>query len=168
MTQANNTIIRFKLEKTDDSGKQQRVKGTGRKREKLGGNQPRLVVLQQYGMSTHVPPGAIGTAVMLNGSPDQMLVLGFEHPDHRPAGLAEGETKQHGPAGNFALFKANGDVEIVCGGGAKIILKGGEIILDGIVRIGGADASTPASMQGTLDSAGHTDVGGFATKVFLK
>lgn len=50
----------------------------------------------------------------------------------------------------------------------KIVLKCPLIVLDGEVRLGGEDASKPASMQGTVDSHGDTDVSNFATKVKLK
>ncbi len=42
------------------------------------------------------------------------------------------------------------------------------IVLDGVVKLGGADADTPASMKGTIDTNGDADVSNLATRVFVK
>lgn len=42
------------------------------------------------------------------------------------------------------------------------------IVLDAFVKLGGADADKPASMRGTLDSAGHAEVSNLSTRVLVK
>lgn len=50
----------------------------------------------------------------------------------------------------------------------KITLKADAIVLDGMVYLGGADASRPASAQGALDTRGDAQVNNLATRVLLK
>lgn len=41
------------------------------------------------------------------------------------------------------------------------------IILEGMVKLGGPGANRPASAEGTVDSAGHTETSNLATKVLV-
>lgn len=50
----------------------------------------------------------------------------------------------------------------------KITTTAETIVEDGNVKLGGPDADTPASMKGTIDTAGDADVSNLATKVLLK
>lgn len=167
MSQPNNTLVRFRVEQSDDSGKQQLLTGKGRKRELFGSTSHKIVHTARFGYSSRPPRGSQGLAVALNGNPDQTFVVHVEHPDHRPTDLEEGESKVYDANGQFVHLKADGTV-VISGGGATITMAGGVIILDGIVKLGGADADKPAAMLGTVDSAGHTDVSGLATRVLVK
>ena len=50
----------------------------------------------------------------------------------------------------------------------KITVTADKIVLAGLVYLGGADASKPAAMQGSTDTAGYAEVGNLATQVFVK
>ncbi len=77
-----------------------------------------------------------------------------------------------------ASYKAdgNGVVTVTDKGGNKITLDGSStitlhaatIVLDGTVKLGGADASLEVSARGTTDSSGDAETGNFLTKVFGK
>lgn len=172
MSQPNNALIRFRLDETDDTGRQQLVKGKGRKRETLGGSKHKLVHAARYGYSSHAPKGSQGLATALNGNPDQMFVIHVEHPDHRPQNLAEGEVKIYDKNGQYVHLKANGHT-VIYGGGATITMKDGKIILDGIVYLGGEDAIKEVAMRGSTDDdteANGADalVGNLATRALVK
>ena len=50
----------------------------------------------------------------------------------------------------------------------KITVTADKIVLAGLVYLGGADASKPAAMEGSTDTAGYAEVGNLATQVFVK
>lgn len=123
----------------------------------------------------------------MGGNLDQPLVVGLEHPEHRPTGLGEGEWKLYtkwgdNPKHNFHAQekkwiitldkqKITVDIEnktikfetentsiLLEQTGKKITLKADEIILDGNCKLGGTDASQVAAHCGP----------GCATKVLVK
>ena len=49
----------------------------------------------------------------------------------------------------------------------KATITADEIVLAGTVKLGSADASTPAAMKGTIDTGGNADISNLATKVFV-
>ncbi len=167
VTQPNNTLVRFILDETDDNGDRQTVKGQGRSRELFGGPKHKVVREQQYGMSAHAPKGSVGVAIAINGNPDQMVLLGFEHKDHRPKELPEGEVKWYAKFGQVMHFKADGSIVISVAGGAKIILKDDKAYIDAIVHLGGGEGDDfkSTSQEGTLDTDGDAEVSNFATRV---
>lgn len=156
MSITGNQLIRAQLEETDDSGDQQLIKATGRKKEKLGGS-VKIVNNTPFGFSSHAPKGSQGQLLFIGGNPDQAISLGFQHPQHRPTNLAGGETKLYDQFGGFIHLKDG-----------KIHIKSAKIILEGTVYLGGEDADKEVSMKGTIDSAGHSDVSSLATKAFTK
>lgn len=166
----NNTFVRFLLEETDDKGDQQLMRGKSRNRETLGGPKHKLVRLNQYGFSGNPPKGAQGIATFMNGNPDQGLLIGIEHPDHRPKDLPVGDSKMYDDVGQYVWLKHDGTVEIFGGGSCKITMTGGKIYLDGDVYIGGGPGATfkPTSQEGTIDSDGDVEVSNFATKVHTR
>lgn len=165
MNPTDNTLLRVQLEKTDDSGKQQKMQHAGRKGEKVGGKKHGAVRLQSYGVSEHPPAGSQGMAVALNGNMDQPLILGVEHPDHRPTGLAEGEGKIYDMWGNY-LFKQQNKWTWKVGDSKIEMFADGTIVLTGNVHLGGP-GGVKASKDGTVDSAGDVDTSNFATKVWV-
>ncbi len=50
----------------------------------------------------------------------------------------------------------------------KATITADEIVLAGVVKLGGDDADQPAAMKGTVDTGGNADVSNLATKVFVK
>lgn len=166
-------LVRFRLGETDDKGKQQLSKGKGRIRELFGGMKHKVQHLGRYGFVSHPPKEAIGMMLVLNGNPDQAFVIAIEHADSRMKDLAEGEVGMHDNQSQYIVIKRDKivlmtDKPVEMTAGSKFTIKADEIILDGVVKLGGADASTAVSRQGTLDTAGHAEVSNLATKVFAK
>lgn len=157
MSGLDNMLVRVEIVSTDDSGGIQTAKVRGLDGEMLGGDKG-VVVIQAFG-ETGVPPvGSHGVAFFPGGNRTLGVLIGRENADLRPRDLAAGEKKVYGAAGQFMHMRADG----------AVVIHGTKIVLDGIVYTGGEDADKPAAMQGTIDSAGHTDVAGLATKVFVK
>lgn len=156
-------LIRVRITRTDDGGEYQKVWATGRDGEVLGG-QTGLLRAQYFGSSEHVPKDAHGLALVIGGNLDQAVLLGFEHPDHRPTGLAEGDKKIYDAFGQFMHFE-DGKCTISAGG-CEIVMEGGICTIKaGRINLGDG-ASRPVSAQGTVDSAGHVETSNFLTKVW--
>ena len=98
------------------------------------------------------------------GRRDAAYVLGGENPSMRPV-VDMGGTAIYDHTGNIVSVVAK-ELRIVHS--AKVTISAPEIVLDGIVKLGGADASRPASAEGTVDSCGCADSGNFATRVWMK
>lgn len=160
---SNNQLFRVELESTKDDGKAQTNNLLGRDGEKLGGEQGVLRV-QAFGLSGHVPKGAHGIVLTIGGNSDQAVLLGMEHPDHRPTGLAEGCVKLYDAFGQF-IHLEDGKCTISAGG-CTIVMHGGKIILTGDIYLGNAGASRAVSAIGTIDSAGHSETSNLLTKVW--
>lgn len=156
-------LIRVRITKTDDSGDYQKVWAEGRDGEVLGGKTG-LMRAQYFGSTEHVPVGAHGLALVIGGNMDQAVLMGLEHPTHRPTGLSEGDKKIYDAFGQYMHFE-DGKLTINAGG-CQIVMTGGEIQLIGTVRLGSAGASRPVSAQGTVDSLGGVDTSNELTKVF--
>lgn len=81
-----------------------------------------------------------------------------------------GGTAQNPPSGtsqqSSLTLDNQGNLTISCPG--NVTISGGKIVLSGNVYLGGAGASKPAAMQGTVDSGGYSDVSNLATKVFVE
>lgn len=112
MNPTDNQMVRVVLDETDDSGRQQGLKTSGREREQLGSDKHRILRVQAYGLSGHAPKGSQGVVIAIGGNPDQAVLLGGEHPDHRPKDLGEGEVMLYSQFGQKIHLKANGDVDI--------------------------------------------------------
>lgn len=155
------SLRRVSVVEIDDSGTQQRVRATG-----LAGEEFRNVVrAQPFGFSSVPPSGAEGLLLAQGGRADRAHMLGLEHPDHRPRSVEVGGSVIYDASGQvISIFKNN--IRIV--GGGTVMISAPDIILAGKVRLGGADADKPASMLGTVDSAGHTEQSNLATMVFVK
>ena len=103
-TQADNMLVRVQSEKVLDDQPQQMVQAQGRYNERYGGTKgvPRI---QSYGFSSHPPAGSQGVTTTLGGNPDNAMVVGMEHPEHRPKDLGEGEFKQYEKWGGYQHAK---------------------------------------------------------------
>lgn len=172
MNPSDNTNVRVRLDGTDDSGKQQKVRTKGRKRENLGGEKRGVVKLQQYGFSYNAPAGSLGRATMLGGNPDQTFVDNLEHPDHRPKGLAEGQWKNYDMWGHFLHAREDGwefkigSATIMIGNNGVITITGVTINLVGNIHLG-STGGVPAAMQGSIDTDGDAEVENLATRVWV-
>jgi hypothetical protein len=77
---------------------------------------------------------------------------------------------------SYVQFQDNGSIAISPDAGTtsllveknKVTITATQFIVNGTSYLGGADASTPASMRGTVDTNGDADIANLATKVLLK
>ena len=122
---------------------------------------------EPHGFASHPVKGGIGVLVQSRANRDAAYILGGEHPGLRPKGdfLTPGGTALYDHLGNIVSVVA-AKLRIVHA--SRIHLIAPEIILEGLCLIGGPDASRPASAQGTIDTAGHLEVGNLATMVLVK
>lgn len=123
-----------------------------------------LPYIQPHGSASRPPKGAIGTVMVMAGRRTQAVVAGVEHTEMRPD-LPVGGQAIYDAAGNIVSI-VQADIRIVHSSKVHIIAP--EIILEGTVKLGGPDADKPASMQGTVDTGGFSDVSSLATKVLVK
>ena len=154
-------LRRASVSELDATGSQHLAKLKGLKGEELD-KVPRI---KEFGFSSRPPAGAEAMILALGGRSDRAMVLGIDHKDHGPRDLGVGQT---------AIYDAHGNVislverEIRMVGATSITLKAPVIIIDGLVRLGGADADKPAAMLGTLDTDGDSAIGNLATRVLVK
>jgi len=80
-------IRRVEVVEVDDTGTQQLITAKG-----LAGEQFKTAYRAQVHGSSGVPPaGSEGYVLFSQGRPDQAFVVGVEHKDHRPRGMAPGD-----------------------------------------------------------------------------
>jgi phage gp45-like len=106
-TQADNMITRVQSIKCYDDKDQQCFEADGRKYERFGGTSGKYAVprIQGYGFTSHPPKGSQGITTTLGGNPENTMLIGMEHPEHRPKNLAEGEFKQYEMWGGYDYGK---------------------------------------------------------------
>lgn len=154
-------IFRLEGEETDDSGDLQTLKALGYAGEELTG----VHRVMPFGLHSHAPKGSHSLAIAARGQRTLVAALGLEDPQHRPKNRELGST---------AIYDANGSIVSLVQANIRIVhakeihLVAPKIYLEGTCYLGGSDASTPASMQGTVDTGGNSDVSNLATKVLLK
>lgn len=119
--------------------------------------------IEPHGFASHPVAGGIAAVLSARGARDSAYALGGENPTLRPD-VAMGGAAIYDHTGNIVSVVQK-DLRIVHS--AVIHLIAPEIVLEGIVRLGGPDASRPASAEGTMDTAGDADISNFATKVFV-
>lgn len=120
--------------------------------------------IEPHGFASHPVQGGIGIGISTRGNRESSYVLGGENPKLRPE-VAMGGTAIYDHAGNIVSIVA-ANLRIVHS--AEIHLIAPSIVLEGTVKLGGPDAGTPASMQGTVDTGGFADVSNLATMVLVK
>lgn len=183
-------IGRVTLHLGDDSGPYQTHQVEGYP----GEIRPNVQRLQHPGLSSMPLPGAKALVSWQGGNRGFGSILAIEDGRYRPTGLQPGETQLYavdgadgqGNGGTAWAFLQGllgkickllgktiniGDASsqtIVLTATSQVTISAPTIVLDGVCKLGGADAATPASMQGTVDSAGDSDVSNFATKVLVK
>lgn len=154
------TISRATIEAVDDAGTQQLVRARGLRAETF----TEVHRVQPHGLSAVPPVGSEGTFLRL-GASERVLALGFENKQHRPRGLNPGEVALYDASGQMVSLVQQ-KIRIVSA--TKVEIVAPEIVLDGLVKLGGADADKPAGMEGTLDSADQPLRSNFATRVLMK
>jgi phage gp45-like len=154
-------LVRARLTGLDDSGGIQRVSAVGL----AGSRYTDVLRLQPFGFSSTPPDESIGWLLHQSANYERALALGFEHPDHRPGSLARGGTRIYDASGQVISIVEK-KIRIV--GGDEIHLSATTIILEGMIKLGSASASRPASAQGTIDTGGFADVSNPATKVLME
>lgn len=140
-----NSALRIYLSSTDDSGTEQYLSAQGLPGESF----TRLLRVQPHGFSSHAPAGSHAIGLAPGSRRDQLVVFGGEHPDHRPAGLAEGDSIQ---------YNATPGTSVKCEGGKVIISAGGTTVTisaDGIEITGG----TKLTQNGVNISQTHAHTG---------
>jgi len=95
---------RGELIEVNDKGEMQMVSAHGHFGERFVD----IHRVQDFGLSATPPAGAHGLLHAVGGRRDQMVVIGMEHPEHRPRNLEPGETviyNAHGDA--VSVIKSN-------------------------------------------------------------
>jgi phage gp45-like len=159
--QGDNYLIRAELQETKDEGKAQMVTGLGRDSESVGGKTG-VLRIQMFGHTSNVPKGAHGIMLVLNGNMDQAVMLGLEHPDHRPTGLESGDDKSYDSRGQFRHYKSD-QVHMQV---KKLVIdvEGAVIINSNDINLGGTGGK-PVAVEGTITSDGARCVSNLATRV---
>lgn len=125
---------------------------------------PRVHRVEPHGFTSHPVAGGIGTVMQARHNRDSVYLMGGANPSLIPS-LDQGGTAIYDHLGNIVSIVMS-QMRIVHA--TKIVLEAPEIVLSGSVKLGGEDASRPASAQGTIDSAGHTEESNLATMVLVK
>lgn len=125
---------------------------------------PRVHRVEPHGFTSHPVAGGIATLAQARGNRDSVYAMGGANPALIPA-LAQGGTAIYDHLGNIVSLVMS-ELRIVHA--SKIHLVAPEIILEGLVRLGGPDAGRPASAQGTVDTGGFADISNPATMVVMK
>jgi phage baseplate assembly protein V len=122
-----NTAHRVIINKVDDKGDQQLVDYKG-----LAGEEHTEVLrIQPFGLSTNPPPGSEGLVVGL-ASRDMPVVLGAEHPDHRPKDLKPGATRIYDKSGAHVDLDSEGKITVKNGKATVTIDKEGNLSAEGV------------------------------------
>ena len=133
-------LLRARVVEVDDGGPYQKVT------VEAGGNQRFTSVLrpQPFGFSSTPPADATGFVLFRDGLRELPLLIGLEHPDHRPRASA---------AGGAVIYGAQGEVVSVVNKTVRIVtdtveIVAGTITLNGDVYVGGADGARRIVLDG--------------------
>lgn len=88
--------------------------------------------VQQYGFSSRPKGNVSGVALFVGGSRDNGVVIATNGDDIGEK-LEEGEVLVHSPHGQKILLKSDGNIEISCSLGSKVLCKN-DLIVDGNIR----------------------------------
>jgi len=151
--------VRIRIDRAYEVGGLLYVDGKGMAGQRF----KKVLVNEQHGMASTPPLGSIGYVVMPAGRPDLAYLGHIQHDGFRP-GVPAGAAVLYNQFGQLIKMYSN---EITVEAGAKFQVNAAEIVLNGVCRLGGPGASTPASREGTLDTGGFADTSNLATKVFV-
>lgn len=68
--------------------------------------------LENYGLTAHPPAGSEGVMLSVGGSRDHPVVIASEHREHRPEGIAEGETALYSMFKQIIHLDKDGNIHI--------------------------------------------------------
>ncbi|WP_039189940.1 phage baseplate assembly protein domain-containing protein [Aureimonas altamirensis] len=142
------------------NGGQQFLSGKGLAGERF----PRVHRLEPHGFTSHPVAGGIATILQSRNSRDSVYAMGGANPGLVPS-LDQGGTAIYDHLGNIVSIVMS-EMRIVHA--TKIVIEAPEIVLTGMVKLGGEDASRPASAIGTIDTGGFVDAENPATMVLVK
>lgn len=125
---------------------------------------PRVHRVEPHGFTSHPVAGGIATLMQARANRDSLYAMGGANPELVPV-LGLGGAAIYDHLGTVVSVVQN-KVRIVAADSVTITAP--TIVLDGNVKLGGADASRPASAEGTVDTAGAADQGNLATRVWVK
>ncbi|MBW6402088.1 phage baseplate assembly protein V [Roseomonas sp. HJA6] len=121
-----------------------------------------IEVLQQYGVTSRAPDGAIVVLLALGGDQGDQVALPVACPSGRMAGLAPGEVALHDDAGNRVHLKAGGVLEIRCAtsllavvGGTEFEVTAGGVRIKGDVEVEGRIHATGDIVAGSISLQTH-------------
>ena len=136
---------RAELVETYDDGELQLADALGYESERFR----KAHRVQQFGLTGRPMPGAHGLAVPVNGRADQMALVGFENPEHRPRNLDAGEA---------GLYNAHGDLIYVYRRRIRIVTETVEIVADSIALTGAVAITGDITHTGDMTTSGtHLD-----------
>lgn len=104
------SIRRAELVETKDEGELQEITAHGYADETFSGAHR----VQPFGFSSHVPKGAHGLALVVNGRTDQTAFIGMEHPEYRPKNQPEGSSRQYDKDGSYCDMDGDGNFATKC------------------------------------------------------
>jgi phage gp45-like len=139
---------------------QQFLSGKGMAGERF----PRVHRLEPHGFTSHPVAGGIATILQSRTSRDSVYAMGGANPSLIPS-VAQGGTAIYDHLGNVVSIVMS-EMRIVHA--TKVVISAPEIVLEGMVKLGGEDASRPASALGTIDTGGFADAQNPATMVLVK
>lgn len=152
-------IRRVSLSSVDDSGAQQKMTLKGLKGESLKD----VVRVQPFGFSSNPPEGAEGILLSLGGRSDRGMVLGVEHPDHRPKSKKAGASIQYDAHGNSVLCDEDGitvegptTIKLKVGGTTFVISDGSVDIQGGTLKHNGKNIGSTHTHTGVQSGASNT------------
>lgn len=131
-------ISRVIISKVHNDGPQQRMDYQG-----VADEAPTDVVrIQVFGFTNNPPAGAEGVVVALNAR-DAPMLLGVEHPDHRPTDDPSGSSRQYDAAKSTVYLDGAGGVQVkgaktvTVEGANSVTIKGAKIHIEGDVTVKG-------------------------------
>ena len=140
-----NSALRVMITASDDSQTEQYLTAQGLYSETF----TQVMKVQQHGFSSNPPSGSHAVGLAPGSRRDQLLILGGEHPDHRPTGLAAGDSIQ---------YNATSGTSVKCEGGKVIISAGGTTVTISAAGIEITGGST-LTHNGVNISQNHVHVG---------
>lgn len=129
-------FIRFDFDgRLEEKAGQQFVSGRGM----FNDGYTRIHRPEPHGFASSPPAGSKGLLLPSPGNPDFAVVLGLEHPDHRPGDIPGGGSALYDAAGNIIKVVMGDGIVIDVTGSAYLVRKGGVTfkISDGGVDVDG-------------------------------
>ena len=163
----NNGAVRVLVNKVDDSSTEQYTSAAGFEDETWA----KVMRIQPHGFSSHPVKDSHALGVAIGGRRDMLLLLGGEHPDHRPKNIGEGNTALYnstpgtginltgqniGIGADGALTITVPSVTFTCGGTTVVIDAGGVTVTGGKVKHDGKNIGSTHRHTDVLSGPGNT------------